>query len=199
MTLYGEGAFLNGSIVAHGTLDVRELRMAGTIRFHGSRLRVESVRTTAAVAVVATSTTASIDISNTTGSGFIAAFANVVGDVAIRSCASESSKGDVVIQGSENDPQDWGVSTASWNGCVAVHNVGTLLNVFGKNYEVVFYSGDFFSETANLPSLITTYAAAIAAAGLAVAFLTHAGEMAHIAHVFAARRTKRADNDRKRL
>lgn len=197
VTLYGGDAFLNGSIVSHGTLKVSRLSLTGPIRFHGSQMVVSSVRTIAKVAVVSTETTADIEISNTSGSEFIAAFANVQGSIRITDCVPNGPTGGVVIQGSENDPQDWAFSTASWDPCVNVHNVGTLLNVFGKGYEVVFYSGDFFSDTANLPTTIATYAAGVAMAGVVVLFLTHAGELTHIAHIFAARRTTRVDMHKK--
>lgn len=187
VTLYGGDAFLNGSIVSSGVLDVRRLTLSGSIHFHGKVLTVSSVRSAAPVAVVATNTVATIEISNTSGLDFIAAFANLDGDIAIVSCGEDSAARGVIVQESERNERDWASVAASWDSCVVVHDIGSLLDVFGGVYEVVFYNGDFFADTTALPTLISYYAGGIAVAGVVILFLTHAGELTRVGNVFVAR------------
>ena len=184
ITIYGRDALLNGSITTTGPLAINDLTITGRITSSGPRLSVASVDTTSDVAVVAVETSAHITITNSTAVRYVAALAHLTGQVTVSECRANHPTRVIVQEMKGRATADF---VKNWDECVDVIDLGALLNVFGQSYEVVFENGPFFNDQATLPGKILLYATVVTLAGIALLFLTHAGELTTIAHVYSSR------------
>ena len=199
VTIYGAGGVLNGSIVSRGaSLRVNNLTLTGSIVHHGKILTVKSVTSLSRVAVIATLTDhANINITDTSSSEYIAAFAHIAGTVTFGDKHFRNGRATkILLQQEDGAPKNHLVFARkpTW---VTIIDIGVLLNVFGSRYEAVFYDDDLFTQTSTPPARVVVYASAVAVAAAAVLFLTHAGELTRVANVYASRPTNAHFHDKK--
>ena len=166
MTLYAGGAHLLGPITASVPLHITgPVRTARRISYTGPRLAVTGALTTDdEVAIVVTETTTSITTGTVTAGRFALAAAHVQGSIDIDTCGrppNATKNGAVILQSLANDR----LATHFGRGCRVV-DLSRLLNIYGQDYEVIFYHGDLSDVVARDVRMVAAYSAAVAAGTL---------------------------------